>query len=335
MTSVSAAPTANTTRGKPRATKTKPVDSARLYRSLHDQLDSGHLTKALKTCDKLLQLDPQDSLAWRTKVQLLISLDRFTKAIDLVNSNTNPLEQSFATFAVVYCLYKTSRFQQAKDKLDRLAQSTTEDDRTALLLRAQVAYRMEQYELSRDEFQGLADTVDSGSPEHQDLQTNIAACEAHINFLERVPAHLSSTAIPSIDTLEQAPVGPLLQSHSKSKSTMATGAAVASTSKARQSTMTKPSKRARILPKTFDESKEADPWRWTRMKERPGMGALIQQKRERARGKNKEKQALLTQGGFEPTTTTQSKSKATSASNSGASGAGGGGTKTKKKKGKK
>lgn len=178
-----------------------------------------------------------------------------------------------------------------------------------------------------------------------DLQTNIAACNAHLDFFSAVPSHMasSSTSGPSIEDLESTPVGPLIHSNPlfrASKSTNATtssrlakgkAAAASGQSGGTQGTTgdSAPTRRTpKRLPKNYDPAKTPDPWRWTKMKERPGMGEVIQSKREKARGKNKdraakEKAALLTQGGLE--SSTPSKSTASGAA----------GNKKKKKGGKK
>lgn len=200
---------------------------------------------------------------------------------------------------------------------------------------------MEDYEKAHEEFSYLAETVEAVSPrqlnpfetpqltlcahqdhpEIEDLEANVAACRAHSDFLSQVPSHLASTSAPAIEDLESAPVGPMIHSNPLFK---VSNAKVASTSRsAATTTPQKPAKAPKRPPKNYDPNKTPDPWRWTKMKERPGMGEIIQAKREKARGKNKEK--LLTQGGMEPAVA----APAAKANNTGG-GAGG-----KKKKGKK
>ncbi|KAK4055147.1 hypothetical protein OIV83_000427 [Microbotryomycetes sp. JL201] len=326
----------------------KTADPQRLYRSLHDQIDSGHFVNAIKTCARLLRIDGRDELALRTKVQLLIALDKHAQALRLLHDSAPAMDPN-CQLIKAYCLYKMSRGSDAQEMIDSLA-SAERHDRPAKMLEAQIAYRQEEYERSRDEFEELANTVElsdderKDSPEHQDLQTNIDACDAHIDFMSSVPSHLGSTTTPAIETLESAPVGPLIHSNPMFKTVPTSGAQQASTSMTRSSggaaaaSTGAPGKKPRKLPKKYDPTKEPDPWRWTKMKERPGMGELIQQRREKARGKNKERQALLTQGGYD------SPAKAKQGS---AAGAGGGGSKPggagaganagnkKKKKGKK
>lgn len=105
-------------------------------------------------------------------------------------------------------------------------------------------------------------------PELADIETNVAACNAHLEFLSAVPSHLSSTKTPSLDTLESAPVGPLIHSNPLFKVT-AQGAPSASRQPAPTKDV-KSTKTPRRLPKSYDAKKEPDPWRWTKLKERPG-----------------------------------------------------------------
>ncbi|KAM0793542.1 hypothetical protein ACM66B_000979 [Microbotryomycetes sp. NB124-2] len=324
---------ASTARKQKQTRPSKQADPQKLYRSLHDQIEAGHLDNAIKTCDRLLRLSEGDKLAVRTKVQLLIALDKHARALQLLNDTTLSNDANNQLMKA-YCLYKMSRGDEAQAAVDDIS-SSERHDRPAKLLEAQIAYRQEDYERSRDEFEELANTAELDSPEYQDLQTNIAACDAHIEFLSAVPSHLASTTTPAIETLESAPVGPLIHSNPMFKAVpTSAGPASAGASRAGAAPATA-SKRPRKLPKNYDPSKEPDPWRWTKLKERPGMGELIQQRREKARGKNKERQAMLTQGGFDsPAKTQTQKQGGPSGGGKGGGGRAGAGNK-KKKKGKK
>lgn len=169
-------------------------------------------------------------------------------------------------------------------------------------------------------------TASQDHPERADIETNIAACNARVDFLSSVPSHLASTSAPAVEQLETAPVGPLIHSNPLFKVSAST---VASTSRSAANKgasapkdLAVPRKPRNKLPKGRTAEQDAtkvDPYRWTPMRERPGMAEKIVAAREKARGKNKE----LTQGGAEqPATPVKS-------------GGGGGGGGNKKKKGKK
>lgn len=133
---------------KPEATPEQKL--TKHYRSLHDQIDAGFLANALKTCDKsqhsslpltrtslltpwwaVLRLTPTDTLATQTRIQLLIALDRYPAALQLL---TEPgIER-------IYCLYKTGRVAEAAEALNGLDEDAAET-RAARLLEAQVVSR--------------------------------------------------------------------------------------------------------------------------------------------------------------------------------------------------
>lgn len=157
------------------------------------------------------------------------------------------------------------------------------------------------------------------------MQTNVAACNAHIDFLSSVPSHLASSSAPAIENLETAPVAPLIHSNPLFK---VSASAIASTSKSAATKSSIKPKAPRRLPKNYDPKVTPDPERWIPKRERPGSYEEIIRKREKARGRNKEK--LMTQGSAADGPATPAKG----------SGGGGGGTPAKsgggkKKKGKK
>lgn len=293
---------------KPEATPEQKL--TKHYRSLHDQIDAGFLANALKTCDKILRLTPTDTLATQTRIQLLIALDRYPAALQLL---TDPgIER-------IYCLYKTGRVAEAAEALNGLDEDAAET-RAARLLEAQVKYRSEDYEASRDIYDELLATADADSPEIADLQTNLNAANAHLDFLSAVPSTLASSSVPSLETLESTPVAPLIQS-SIYKSAPLVASTLASTSKAPAKKASAAKAGAKGKP-----AKELDPDRWLPKRERAGFADEIVRRREQERGRKKQQQAsLLTQGAAESVVPPP---KATG-------GGGGGGAGGKKKKGKK
>lgn len=153
----------------------KPANAQSLYKSLQSQLDGGFLLAALKTTDRracashppslpttlalaattdislhpaVLRLNPSDALAARTKLQLQIALDEFPAALDAIaasaGDDTTPASaaatEDGATLEEVYCLYKTGREREARDKLAELEVEVGES-RAAKLLEAQVVSR--------------------------------------------------------------------------------------------------------------------------------------------------------------------------------------------------
>ena len=159
----------------------------------------------------------------------------------------------------------------------------------------------------------LCDRQDS--PEYDDLSTNLASCTAHLEFIEAVPSILSTTTVPPLETLESAPLGPLVNPHASYKTStnaLASSSAIPIKKKATP----------KRLPKKYDANVEPDPDRWLPKRERPGFAEEIVRRREQERGrkKGKEREKLLVQGAVDSPTPT----------NAGGGGGGGGGGKKKK-----
>ncbi|GAA5866321.1 hypothetical protein JCM3774_006615 [Rhodotorula dairenensis] len=187
------------------ATATAIAQQQKLYRTLHDQIDLALYPNALRTVNKLLALDPKDRLALETRVQLQVALDRYPDALRLAHQTPlDPLTRA-------YCLYKLARPHEARQALEHVP-----DHRASQILDAQLSYRLGEYERARDLFDELASTAELDSPELADLEANLAACTAQLDFLAAVPAtlaNLSSTAaavLPSVDELEARPLALVL-----------------------------------------------------------------------------------------------------------------------------
>jgi signal recognition particle subunit SRP72 len=129
----------------------------RLFGSLCSQIDGGHLTNALKTCDKssyhppyiiltnkphhhqVLRLHPHDPSAFHTKLFLLIQTERYASALTLVSS-LSPDDASRYAFQRAYCLYRLHREDETCEILKSIKdkEEDKEDDRGMLHLEAQL-----------------------------------------------------------------------------------------------------------------------------------------------------------------------------------------------------
>lgn len=141
-------------KSKPKAPPKQPLPVAerlkRLFTSLCAQIDGGHFTNAIKTCDKsasafcytgmlclcvsVLRIDPNDQDALQTKLFLLLQTEQYDAALSLI-------DQSDAfVFEKAYSLYRTNSEQEARDALNVLKKSRGEDDRGILHLEAQLVW---------------------------------------------------------------------------------------------------------------------------------------------------------------------------------------------------
>lgn len=81
----------------------------------------------------VLRLTPGDQLAFQTKVQLLVQLDRYPDALALLAAQ----QDAQASVEQAYCMYKSGREVQALGGLREL-DAEVRESRTAMLVEAQV-----------------------------------------------------------------------------------------------------------------------------------------------------------------------------------------------------
>jgi signal recognition particle subunit SRP72 len=123
----------------------------RLFTSLCAQIDGGHFTNAVKTCDQsmpsyfllvthinssmsVLRLEPNDGDALQTKLFLLLQTEQYNAALSLISARGDP--SSYA-FEQAYSLYRLQR-EEAADILSTMKQKTGGEERGVLHLEAQL-----------------------------------------------------------------------------------------------------------------------------------------------------------------------------------------------------
>ncbi|KAJ3554431.1 hypothetical protein NM688_g3108 [Phlebia brevispora] len=149
-------------RTKPKATPKQPLSTAerlkRLFTSLCAQIDGGHFTNAIKTCDKILRVEPNDQDALQTKLFLLLQTEQYATALTLIDQGSDYM------FEKAYSLYRTNREGEARETLNELKNSKGEDDRGIIHLEAQLHYREGSYEPAFELYNQLLDTSEPVSP---------------------------------------------------------------------------------------------------------------------------------------------------------------------------
>ncbi|KAN0130774.1 hypothetical protein V8E53_011449, partial [Lactarius tabidus] len=149
----------------------------RLFTSLCAQIDGNHFTNAIKTCDKVLRLDPDDKDARQTKLFLLLQTERYNDALALLE----PSEESSA-FERTYSLYRLQQLDEAAQLLGKV-KKIHEQNRGALHLEAQLNYRQGNYETALELYNQLLDSSDPSSEEYSDILTNLRASQKHLDFI--------------------------------------------------------------------------------------------------------------------------------------------------------
>ncbi|KZV76481.1 hypothetical protein PENSPDRAFT_661051 [Peniophora sp. CONT] len=245
--------------GPPKKVLSEADKAKKLYATLVKQLDGAHFPNALKTTDKLLALDPNDSDARQTKLFLLLQTDKYAQALDLLD---HAPEGQDVAYERAYCLYRLQREEDADTALDELM-AARPDDRGVQHLEAQLSYRQGEYGAAYDLYNSLLDSAEPGTDEHADITTNARAAHAHLDFVTSSYAG-ALDALPSAITsaLESAPPPALPSASSSAIPAAATAPA--------PTTAPKRTVRTKRVPKgiTPGVSPAPDPERWLKKTER-------------------------------------------------------------------
>ncbi|KAH9888503.1 hypothetical protein C8Q73DRAFT_748267 [Cubamyces lactineus] len=154
----------------------------RLFTSLCAQIDGGHFANAIKTCDKILRLDPRDPDALQTKLFLLLQTDQYAAALAMIAGEGDGGDAH--AFEKAYSLYRLHREEEAASVLEGLKGQDQADDRGLQHLEAQLAYRQGSYQSAVDLYNQLLDTAEPDSEEQSDILTNLEAAQKHLDFIE-------------------------------------------------------------------------------------------------------------------------------------------------------
>jgi len=171
-----------------------PDQLKRLFTSLCAQIDGGHFKNAIRTCDKILRLDPADMDALQTKLFLLLQTEQYPAALALADSAGHAFK-----FGRAYSLYRLHREHEAAVVLDGI-KSTAGSNRGVNHLEAQLNYRQGSYQASFDLYNDLLDSAETQSDEQADILTNLEAAQKHLEFvntgylhaLDALPTSLSN-----------------------------------------------------------------------------------------------------------------------------------------------
>ncbi|KAF8911680.1 hypothetical protein CPB84DRAFT_1671701 [Gymnopilus junonius] len=240
----------------------------RLFTSLCAQIDDGHFSNAVKTCDKILRLDPKDVDARQTKLFLLLQTEQYNAALSLIDEDDDPSHHAYDR---AYTLYRLQRESDARDVLDTIKKEKGEDDRGIVHLEAQLNYREGSYQAAVDLYNELLDTAEPSSEEHSDILTNLQAAQKHLDFintgflraLDALPSSVTST-------LETAPPPVPPQSAAAALSSVS---ALAEVQAQTALNPTKKPRKSRIPPGVIPGvTPPPDPERWLKKSERSTFG---------------------------------------------------------------
>lgn len=172
----------------------------------------------------MLALDPEDADALQAQLFLLLKTSKYQEALKVTDGRPEMFR-----FERAYALYRVQREKEAEELLK------DERDRAVAFLKAQIvnpiflslslprghspifwqSYRLGEYARALDIYTTLLSTSNPALEEYSDIQTNIAATETNLTFLQTgfqssihsLPAHLRG------QRLEDTPLPPLTQTH--------------------------------------------------------------------------------------------------------------------------
>uniref|UniRef100_F7E174 Signal recognition particle subunit SRP72 n=1 Tax=Equus caballus TaxID=9796 RepID=F7E174_HORSE len=141
---------------------------------------NGDFTRALKTVNKLLQINKDDVTALHCKVVCLIQNGSFKEALNVINTHTKVLANNSLSFEKAYCEYRLNRIENALKTIESANQQT---DKLKELY-GQVLYRLERYDeclaVYRDLVRNSQDDYD------EERKTNLSAVVAAQSNWEKV-----------------------------------------------------------------------------------------------------------------------------------------------------
>uniref|UniRef100_A0A8C6EXY2 Signal recognition particle subunit SRP72 n=1 Tax=Marmota marmota marmota TaxID=9994 RepID=A0A8C6EXY2_MARMA len=146
---------------------------------------NGDFTRALKTVNKILQINKDDVTALHCKVVCLIQNGSFKEALNVINTHTKVLANNSLSFEKAYCEYRLNRVENALKTIESANQQT---DKLKELY-GQVLYRLERYDeclaVYRDLVRNSQDDYD------EERKTNLSAViAAQSNWEKVVPENL-------------------------------------------------------------------------------------------------------------------------------------------------
>lgn len=133
--------------------------------------------KAVKVCNKILNLDSQDATAFHCKVVALMQVGKFAEVLKQVDTSRHQVDLQFE---VAYCHYRLNSPLEALAVLDGVASPQVRHQD----LRAQVLYRMEQYEACYSVYKELIKSTDDSYDTER--TTNLSAVSAQLGDRPRL-----------------------------------------------------------------------------------------------------------------------------------------------------
>uniref|UniRef100_A0A4X2KZN2 Signal recognition particle subunit SRP72 n=1 Tax=Vombatus ursinus TaxID=29139 RepID=A0A4X2KZN2_VOMUR len=158
---------------------------AALWSEVNRNGQNGDFTRALKTVDKILQINKDDITALHCKVVCLIQNGNFKEALSVINSHTKVLTGDTVSFEKAYCEYRLNRIENALKTIESASHQT---DKLKELY-GQVLYRLERYD---DCLAVYRDLIRNSQDDYEEeRKTNLSAVvAAQSNWEKVIPENL-------------------------------------------------------------------------------------------------------------------------------------------------
>jgi len=143
--------------------------------------------KAIKVCNKLLNLDQNDSTAFHCKIVAMVQAGKFSECIKQLENSKHDLDLQFES---AYCHYRLNDPHKAMGILDKVVNPQVKHNE----LRAQVLYRLEQFEKCFTVYRDIIKTSDDKY--ETERKTNLSAVTAQLGDRNKM-------LVDETDTFEQ------------------------------------------------------------------------------------------------------------------------------------
>jgi len=168
-----------------------PVDTSSLYKELaalrpSDDFDPAveDYEKAIKVCNKILNLDSMDATAFHCKVVAMIQAGKFTDCLKQMDNSKHGLELQFES---AYCHYRLNDPATALSILESVTNPGVKHQE----LRAQVLYRLERYEPCFNVYRDLIKETDDKY--ETERSTNLSAVTANLGDKSKIVVDCKDT----------------------------------------------------------------------------------------------------------------------------------------------
>uniref|UniRef100_A0A8D0H0B3 Signal recognition particle subunit SRP72 n=1 Tax=Sphenodon punctatus TaxID=8508 RepID=A0A8D0H0B3_SPHPU len=154
--------------------------SASLWSEVNRGGQNGDYGRALKSLNKILQINKDDVTALHCKVVCLIQNGSFKEALGVINTHTKVLSSDSIAFEKAYCEYRLNRIENALKTIQNASQQT---DKLKELY-GQVLYRLERYDDCLSVYRDLI--RNSQDDYEEERKTNLSAVIAAQSTWEKV-----------------------------------------------------------------------------------------------------------------------------------------------------